>query len=137
MCDVWDVIVTVIKFETVTNPLKYFKLLLFTLVHSIKHIIINSNTLSMDDRPNSALLRKQIKTHRRVSTQVNNSGLISPHSLHIETLSPVTSSRRNNLFRDRTSERYGSRGPLDIDRKPSTTSHYRIRKIGPKLIGGE
>ena len=48
----------------------------------------------MDERPNSALLKKQIKTHRRVSTQVNNSGLISPHSLVNDTLSPVTSSRR-------------------------------------------
>ena len=91
----------------------------------------------MDDRPNSALLKKQIKTHRRVSTQVNNSGLISPHSLAIETLSPVTSSRRNNLFRDRTTDRYGSRGVSEVDRKPSTTSNYRIRKIGKTLLGGE
>ena len=92
----------------------------------------------MDDRPNSALLKKQIKTHRRVSTQVNNSGLISPHSLVNDTLSPVTSSRRQNLFRDRTTDRYGSRGPSEADRKPSTTSNYRIRKIGPKsLVGGE
>jgi len=91
----------------------------------------------MEDRANSALLRKQYKSHRRVSTQVNNSGLISPHSLAIETLSPVNSTRRNNLFRDRTTDRYGSRGPSEADRKPSTSSHYRIRKIGPKLIGGE
>jgi hypothetical protein len=91
----------------------------------------------MEDRANSALLRKQYKIHRRVSTQVNNSGLISPHSLAIETLSPVNSTRRNNLFRDRTTDRYGSRGPSEADRKPSTSSHYRIRKIGPKLIGGD
>jgi len=51
----------------------------------------------------------------------------------------VHSSRRNNnaLFRDRTTERYGSRNASEVDRKPSTTSNYRIRKIGPKLLGGE
>lgn len=54
----------------------------------------------------------------------------------MDTLSPVHSSRRNQLFRDRT-ERYGSRGASEVDRKPSTTSNYRIRKIGPKLIGGD
>lgn len=91
----------------------------------------------MDDRPNSALLRKQVKTHRRVSTQVNNSGILNPHALGIETLSPVASSRRNNLFRDRTTDRYGSRGPSEADRKPSTTSNYRIRKLPNKLLGGE
>lgn len=68
---------------------------------------------------------------------MNNSGLLSPHSIGLETLSPVNSSRRNNLFRDRTTERYGSRGNSEVDRKCSTTSNYRIRKIGPKLLGGD
>jgi len=68
---------------------------------------------------------------------VNNSGLLSPHSIGLETLSPVNSSRRNNLFRDRTTERYGSRGTSEVDRKCSTTSNYRIRKIGQKLLGGD
>ena len=73
---------------------------------------------------------------------MNNSGILSPHSLQIDTLSPVQSGRsnRNSFFKERigTSDRYGggSRNGSEIDRKPSTTSNYRIRKIGPKSFAG-
>lgn len=94
-----------------------------------------------EDRPSSVSHRMK-KIHRRVSTQVNNSGILNPQSIAIETLSPVNNTRRNtqNFFRERTSDRYGGRhntNTSDIERKPSTSSNYRIRKIGPKLLGGE
>ena len=98
------------------------------------------DTYEDEDRPSSAKIRTKANGHRRVSTQVNSS-VLNPRALAIETLSPVNSSRRNaNLIsRDRTTGRYGEgrRNISEFDRKPSTSSNYRIRKIGPKLLGGE